>query len=244
MIKIKLGHYPETQSFWESRNGAYWIDSVLTKLPDVLFMAVANDTDHVQRAPDHPHVLLQYEMFRQGGARFVRLNPDRAYVEAFLGTPYPKAVDNDAFVPFNHQTIRDAVEPGHATDPMGYSVYAAAGACELADRSQFNDMSPQLDDVVTGVHGHPLVPENYHVFQNFPNPFNSETTIPFEIHGACHVVLEIYDMVGRKVITLEDNYPPGIHWFAVDARELATGSYVYRVVAGENQKAGSMLLIK
>jgi hypothetical protein len=235
---------PETEAFWDCRNGAYWIDSVLTKLPDVLFMAVANDTDHVQRTPDHPHVLLQYEMFRQGGARFVRLNPDRAYVEAFLGTPYPDAVDNDAFAPFNHQTIRDAVEPGNATDLMGYSIYAAAGACELADRSQFNDMSPQLDDVVTAVTSHSSVPEKFHVFQNFPNPFNSETTIPFEIYEANHVVLEIYNMLGRKVMILEDLYPPGTHRISVDARDLASGSYVYRVVAGENQKAGSMLLIK
>ncbi|MFC1501951.1 T9SS type A sorting domain-containing protein [bacterium] len=235
----------ETESFWACRNGEYWIDSVLTKLPEVMFMVVANDTDHVQRSPDHPHVLLQYERFRMGGARFVRLNPDRAYAEALLGYPFPEAVDNDAFSPFDHHSIRNAVEPGNAQDPFGYFVIAAAGACELADRTQFNDVSPQVDAVLTGVRIQTNMPVSFQVLQNFPNPFNCATIIPFELGQSCSVFLDVFDIRGRKITSLGGKrYTPGSHSIPLDAGDLVSGTYFYRVRAGEHGIVKRMVLIK
>lgn len=76
--------------------------------------------------------------------------------------------------------------------------------------------------------------------QNHPNPFNASTTIEYYIHKAGHVVLDIYDVAGRKVVSLVDErQEPGAHeitWDAKDARGqmVSTGVYMTRLeVAGE-----------
>lgn len=53
--------------------------------PGLMFIVEAGDRDHVQGAPDHPQVLIQYNGFLKTGARFLRLNPDKYYVEQVIG---------------------------------------------------------------------------------------------------------------------------------------------------------------
>lgn len=186
----------ETESFWYWRNGEYWIDSTLQKIPQIMFMVVGSDTDHVQRAPDHPHVLLQYERFRIAGARFVRLNPDQAYVEDILGYSAPNAVDNAAFAHFDHSSIHQSIEPGSYLGELGRDIIVPAGACELADRTKYDNLDPQLDDVITSVANISEAPTNFHLYQNFPNPFNHQTVIQFSLRQPCHVTLEIFNLLG------------------------------------------------
>jgi hypothetical protein len=124
----------ETEEYWRMRTGHYWFKDVVIKIPGMRFIAVAAQVDHVQVAPDHPHVLIQYEGLRTAGARFVRLNPGRAYVERTWGRSAPQAVDNQAFESFDHHTIRAALEPvGEDGIPRDINVLSAA--CELADRT-------------------------------------------------------------------------------------------------------------
>ena len=141
----------ETESFWAVRNGEYWIDSTLLNIPNLMFMVVGSEIDHVQRALDHPHVLFQYEAFRQAGARLVRVNPDQTYVEHILGSSAPNAVDNNANEPFDHMSIRNAIEPGRHDGELGRDVIVPAGACELADRTQNDRLEPKLDALITSV---------------------------------------------------------------------------------------------
>jgi hypothetical protein len=115
-----------------------------------MFMVLGSEIDHVQRALDHPHILLQYEAFRSTGARFVRVNPDRSYVEHILGRPAPDAVDNDAFTVFDHFLIRDAIEPGSYDGELGWQAISPAGACELADRTRYGILDPQVDALIGG----------------------------------------------------------------------------------------------
>ena len=62
----------ETRAFWRWRNGELWIDKALRWNPNLMFLVLAFDSDHVRSAPDHPRVLIQYEGFRSGGAAFER----------------------------------------------------------------------------------------------------------------------------------------------------------------------------
>lgn len=69
--------------------------------------------------------------------------------------------------------------------------------------------------------------------QNHPNPFNPATTISYEIpEGAGgSATLRVYDLAGRVVSTLLDGaVEPGSHALRFDARDLASGSYFYRLV--------------
>ncbi len=78
------------------------------------------------------------------------------------------------------------------------------------------------------------IPAGFRLHQNFPNPFNSSTTIEFEITAAGFVSLSVYDVLGRKVSTLvEGALEPGVHRRTFDGNALASGIYFYRLEAVE-----------
>jgi hypothetical protein len=83
------------------------------------------------------------------------------------------------------------------------------------------------------------VPRQHYLIQNHPNPFHivsqKTTTIAFELFEASHVKLEIFDLLGQRLITLANkNFNSGtqkISWNGRDARNLPvqTGIYWYRL---------------
>jgi hypothetical protein len=93
----------------------------------------------------------------------------------------------------------------------------------------------EVDIVVTGVdEGRGGLPGTYRLEQNYPNPFNPSTTIAYSIPERAHVSLKVYDMSGREVATLVDRMEgAGPKTVKFDAVNLATGSYLYRLVAGD-----------
>lgn len=220
----------ETIDFWSWRNGEKYIADVVDKIHDLMFMAVAYDKDHAQSAPDHPHVLIQYDGFLKAPSRFVRLNPDRCYVENIMGQPLPWAKDNDAFTEYDHVTIKSAVEPKGL---LGLYPLIIAAACELADRTRENNVSPQLENVLTGVH-HPLPrPGSFCLFQNIPNPFNPATEIRFHAPTRERVTLTLYDTTGRRVKVIWKGIAAvGTNAVKLDASSLASGVYLVRLEAG------------
>lgn len=69
--------------------------------------------------------------------------------------------------------------------------------------------------------------------QNYPNPFNPETTIEFELPRNYYVTLDVYSSDGRHIANLVNSeLPQGTHSVIFDGSELATGTYIYRLVAG------------
>ena len=70
----------------------------------------------------------------------------------------------------------------------------------------------------------------YKLWQNYPNPFNEETAIVFSIPRAGLVNLSVYDILGKKVTTLVDEYmQAGDHELRWDSSRIATGIYFYRL---------------
>lgn len=96
-----------------------------------------------------------------------------------------------------------------------------------------------------------LVPEKFEVLQNFPNPFNPETSIRYNLPEAVNVSVVIYDQLGRRVRTLVDNALQqagyqNVLWDGRDAagRPVATGIYLYKVTAGKQALVRKMVLAK
>ncbi len=88
-------------------------------------------------------------------------------------------------------------------------------------------------------------PSVFEVFPAYPNPFNSSTTIAFSMPQAQFVRLTIYDLLGREVRTLLDEYrQAGIHHISFDASDLTSGIYFYRLQAGETAESRRMVLLK
>ncbi len=95
-----------------------------------------------------------------------------------------------------------------------------------------------------------LIPVAFNVFQNYPNPFNPSTTISYAIPQQSNVLVKIYDMLGREVRTLvSEEQMPGVYnviWNGDNnyGVNVATGIYLYRVVAGNNVQVKKMILLK
>ena len=95
-----------------------------------------------------------------------------------------------------------------------------------------------------------LLPTEYALEHNFPNPFNPETTIRYAVPDAGKVTLVIYSVLGQEIARLVDSdLLPGfytVRWDGKDAmgRGVASGIYLYRMQAGDFTNAHKMLLLK
>ncbi|MBM2840234.1 MAG: hypothetical protein HW412_762 [Bacteroidetes bacterium] len=97
-----------------------------------------------------------------------------------------------------------------------------------------------------------LVPSAFELFQNYPNPFNPSTTIRYTLSSqeragvrSNHVILKVFDLLGQEVATLVDEVKePGEHSVTLDATQMSSGVYFYRLRAGEFQATKKLLLLK
>ena len=81
--------------------------------------------------------------------------------------------------------------------------------------------------------------------QNYPNPFNPSTQIDFSIPQQSNVQLKVYNTLGQVVATLVNgNLSAGSHSVNFDARNLASGMYIYRLSAGNYTSVKKMMLLK
>ncbi|MGH2574926.1 MAG: T9SS type A sorting domain-containing protein [Ignavibacteria bacterium] len=98
------------------------------------------------------------------------------------------------------------------------------------------------------------IPNNFFLYQNFPNPFNPNTKIKFDIasyipplKGARGMIvrLNIFDILGREVVMLvNESLKPGTYEVDFDGTNYPSGVYYYRLKAGEYLETRKMVLIK
>ena len=87
---------------------------------------------------------------------------------------------------------------------------------------------------------------NYILYQNFPNPFNSETQIKYTILNPNVVTLKIYDMLGRVVFTRVENIQsPMTKTVYFNAENFSSGVYFYTLKVGTDYfETKKMLLLR
>ncbi len=77
-------------------------------------------------------------------------------------------------------------------------------------------------------------PKTFELYQNYPNPFNPTTTITYQlpdVNTRFIVSLRIYDLLGREVITTKQEQTAGYYEQRIDASNLSSGVYIYRIHA-------------
>jgi hypothetical protein len=88
-------------------------------------------------------------------------------------------------------------------------------------------------------------PLNYELDQNYPNPFNPSTTIKFAVTKESNVNLSVYNALGELVSTLvNEQLKSGYHQYEFDASNLASGVYIYRIIAGDFVETKKMVLLQ
>ncbi|MBN8546099.1 MAG: T9SS type A sorting domain-containing protein [Ignavibacteria bacterium] len=90
-----------------------------------------------------------------------------------------------------------------------------------------------------------LTPAEFSLSQNYPNPFNPSTAIEFSLPKGENVKLEIFDVLGRSVQTIINEYKEaGNYKVYFNASALPSGMYIYRIDAGAKSSVKKMILMK
>ncbi|UCF04731.1 MAG: FG-GAP repeat protein [bacterium] len=101
----------------------------------------------------------------------------------------------------------------------------------------------ETDHITT--HAMPLI-----LYQNHPNPFNPSTTIKYYLPKNCHVILNVYDVSGKKIICLVDREQvKGYHnvkWDGLDLKgnPVSSGIFLYRLTAGKETVSRKTILLR
>jgi hypothetical protein len=90
-----------------------------------------------------------------------------------------------------------------------------------------------------------LIPSNFSLNQNYPNPFNPSTTIAYEISAKGMVRLKVYDVLGRDVNVLVNNFQtPGKYEVTFSGNNLSSGIYFYKLETEAFSQVKKMILLK
>jgi aminopeptidase N len=75
-----------------------------------------------------------------------------------------------------------------------------------------------------------VVPEKFELFQNYPNPFNPTTNIKYQITNNSFIILKVFDILGKDIVTLvNEKQKPGTYEATFDGSNLASGIYFYQL---------------
>lgn len=101
------------------------------------------------------------------------------------------------------------------------------------------------ENIFTGITPISNIAETYSLSQNYPNPFNPNTNINFGIPKTGMVKLIVYDIMGKEVsVIVNSNLQKGIYSISFDGSALASGIYIYKLIAGEFSDVKKMILVK
>ncbi len=144
----------------------------------------------------------------------------------------------------------DFSDPGHPQE-IGFFNQESFDAVGLANYGSFvcaayRDIMVLENTYISQLgHQEKHFPENIHLFPNYPNPFNPETTIRFELPRRSWVRLTVYNTLGETVQELINRtMSAGIHTVRFKAHNLPSGIYYYRIRTDHFQQTGKMMLVR
>ena len=110
----------------------------------------------------------------------------------------------------------------------------------------WTNFDPQNTSYLTGVEEvNNVVPVEFSLAQNFPNPFNPATTIAYDIVKTANVKLAVYDLLGQEVATIfQGRQDAGRYETVFNASQLSSGAYFYALTVDGVQHVKKMLLAK
>lgn len=147
--------------------------------------------------------------------------------------------------------LENGITSREMKDPSTFTGWDFLSVWELYDNSTFpmltlvNQPIAPGEDIVTSSENTSDLPSRISLKQNYPNPFNPSTVISYQLPVSSHVRLQVFDMLGREVATLEDGIKQaGTHQVTFDAGNLSSGMYMYRLNVGATTITKKLTLIK
>ncbi len=154
--------------------------------------------------------------------------------EHMLEDVEPRFVDpeNGDYHLHGNSPLIDAGDPGSARDPDG----------SIADIGAY-----YFDQLAVDDHDAPqqAIPSSFGIASVFPNPFNPVTQVDISLPQADHVMVEVLDILGRRVALLQDGLmQAGTHSLTFNGAELASGTYFVRLSGHQATDVSKILLLK
>ena len=134
--------------------------------------------------------------------------------------------------------------PG-TTRMFGFAMMGGANLAELLANADAARTKWEVIKSLVPVEDQTSVPLAFGLEQNYPNPFNPTTNVQFLISDFQLVSLKIFDLLGREVATLVNDYKtPGAYAVEWDAKGMASGVYLYRLTAGTSVETKKLVLLR
>ncbi len=136
------------------------------------------------------------------------------------------------------------------SNPPDSVIFYAAGNAADFDGSSTGDYIYTTSFTTTlipvGIDDNPFAAMPSHLsMHNYPNPFNAQTTITYQLPVSGHVRLEVYNINGQLVELLIDRHEdPGEKAVTWNAANIPSGVYLYNLMAADQGIAKKMILIK
>jgi hypothetical protein len=137
-----------------------------------------------------------------------------------------------------------------ADDGIDRIVYLGFGLEQIDDQAKRDTIITRsirwlMNGIILDNPSDDFIPASFTLEQNYPNPFNPTTTITYSIPKESQVSLKIYDVMGKEIVELVNGkQSTGSYNLEFDAASLASGTYFYKLIAGDFVSVKKMVLLK
>lgn len=167
------------------------------------------------------------------------------------GDPFPgfSQINNNAadYLGDRDLTAFDANSIPNSNDNSGLPTGVAVRNIQQVDENIIADL---LVDQVTAVEERPISPDAFVLRQNFPNPFNPQTTIGFSVPDNVRIQIEVFNLTGARIRTLLNEIKAaGNHSILWDGTNqagetVASGIYILHLKSGAYRQTRKMIFLK
>lgn len=131
------------------------------------------------------------------------------------------------------------------TSDGGYIVFVDTDSQSPPDPNNYGFLKLAPDEVTAPINQEFPTFYEYQLFPNYPNPFNSSTSVRYSLASTSHVMVNIYNLLGHHVTTLVNRTQTrGDYSITWNAKTALSGVYFYHIKAGQYEEMGKMLVLE
>ncbi len=182
------------------------------------------------------------------GSLVQTLTPVLDWNDVFQATDYKIQVSTDSL--FTSPVVDTNVVPSQLTIPSGKltgssTYYWRVRSHNVGGYGPWSVVWNFTTSAIGIIQLSSVIPKDFKLYDNFPNPFNPSTKIRFDLSRSSRVKIEVYDLIGRRITSLVDlSLNAGSYETIWNAPNLPSGVYIYRIETQYYVKAKKMVLIK
>ena len=233
-----------------------WIGSLLSLCPNQGFWFV-NQCDDISFTFDEPTNLARRQVLSPSPREYNQSSKQAFYfIETIVGIDigdWILAYNGDIVIGARQWTGETIDVPAMGDDGSnfteGYITSGTVPQFKLLQGDKLTNLTGEVstwsDNQFFMVKSLMPMPESFSLSAAFPNPFNPTTTLNFAIPVDNNVLLEVYDINGRIIKQLHNNYmPAGYHKITWNADANSSGLYFVKMISGEYIKTQKLMLVK